>query len=107
VHIMLNLPAPETGESPGIAAYPGTTAPRTSGSPRSKSPGTLVGPGAYVVLRVSYEEDKIAVDSKCRASIRNYSYTIPSQSISPIVTYLARGDFAGPGNGNYHAKSKV
>jgi hypothetical protein len=45
MHLMLNLPAPRTGESPGIAACPGTTAPRTSCSPGSQSPGTLVGPG--------------------------------------------------------------
>jgi hypothetical protein len=44
--IMLNLPAPRTDESPGIAACPGTTAPRTSCSPGNKSPGTLVGPGS-------------------------------------------------------------
>jgi hypothetical protein len=56
---------------------------------------------------VSWEEVKIAVDSKYRASIRNDSYTIPSQSISPIVTCLARGDFAGPGYGNCQAKSRA
>ncbi len=46
---MLNLPAPRTNKSPGIAACPGTTAPRTSCSPGNKSPGTLVGPGSLWV----------------------------------------------------------
>ncbi len=43
--VYIILRAPGTGESPGIAACPGTTASRTSYSPRSKCPGTLVGPG--------------------------------------------------------------
>ena len=42
MHIMLQ--APKTGKSPGIAVCPGTTAPRTSYSLRSKCPRTLVGP---------------------------------------------------------------
>ncbi len=42
---MLNLPAPRTGENPG------TTAPRTSCSPKSKSPGALVGPGGVTKPR--------------------------------------------------------
>jgi hypothetical protein len=44
-----NLRAPGTGKSPGIVVYPGTTAPRTSCSPRSKFPRTLVGPGGLWV----------------------------------------------------------
>ncbi len=39
------LRAPKTSKSPGIIACPGTTAPRTSYSPRSKCPRTLISPG--------------------------------------------------------------
>jgi hypothetical protein len=71
-------------------------------TPRKKVPGSNLTPeiASYTMEKsdmflITCEEVKIAVDSKYRASIRNDSYTIPSQSISPIVTCLARGDLAG------------
>jgi hypothetical protein len=47
------------------------------------------------------------VDFKYKANIRNNSYIILFQLISPIITCLAYSDFASLIYNNYHAKLKA